>query len=145
MEILHPDRCRDRESEREQRVSEQEMDRRWGKQIKKTGARDRQTDRQGGQLIITGLLPVFSKPLFYLTLPVTEKKRSSGNREEERKSPCFGPRQTTGSSHPHHTNTNTLHIIYSYYFKAFDHLKGECALHARVCVRQRETWGWGFR
>lgn len=47
LEILHPDRWRDRESEREQRVSEQEMDRRWGKQIKKTGARDGQTDRKG--------------------------------------------------------------------------------------------------
>lgn len=48
LEILHPDRWGDRESEREQRVSEQEMDGRWGEQIKKTGARDRQTDRKEG-------------------------------------------------------------------------------------------------
>lgn len=71
--------------------------------MKKTGSRARQTERQtewGRELIITGL-PVFSKPLFYLTLPVTERRRHSGKREErERRTEV----QALVDSHPHHTN-----------------------------------------
>lgn len=67
--------------------------------MKKTGSRARQTE-WGRQLIITGL-PVFSKLLFYLTLPVTEKRRHGGKREErERRTEA----QALVHSHPHHTN-----------------------------------------
>jgi len=49
-------------------------ERRWRYREKK-----KNSDRER---VITGL-PVFSKPLFYLTLPVAVKRRSKGKKEEE--------------------------------------------------------------
>lgn len=66
--------------------------------MKKTGLRARQTDRQRGrELIITGL-PVFSKTLFYLGLPVAEReeetRRKEGGEGEEGRSPSCGPQSS---------------------------------------------------
>lgn len=52
-------------------------------------------DRQEREYVITGD-PVFSKPLFYPTLPASEKReRGGGGGGEENYSPSFSRSQTT--------------------------------------------------
>lgn len=72
------------------------------------------------------------KALLLSPLPVSKKKRErerkEGRWEEEDWRPgSFSPNQTTDSSHPHHTDADTLSLIYSLWFK-------DSLYPSRLCV-----------